>query len=814
MTLDARYIDVCCFTLAADGEAWLPLAPLESDPRTGEWMKLQVVIAPSDKYISPRVAAKQKKVIPPPNCSEAKLEIITRQGIVAHSLSLKKNARLLRLSEDDDTEIHFYEVEGAAAEFPITALQFESALLAAETDRRIAAAIGAEDDHARKIRVELVSKGLAEKDVKRAQRALGKDASPEDLVNWIFDAVEQSSELSLGGQGATSPDEAEEMSIINADDVADWVAKEFSYYLPSDDDESKEEFSPLSRPSNIGKERQQKAVMVKKNNSPRGGTTTSVVKNSEPTTTRRSQQQVFTNNHARSSFTSSESSKKPSLSVMEPPRREENVPTVKPRLQRAQTAPPRPEQNESQETKSKEKKGLLSGKKRITMKKSFSARIFGSRSAPNALLKPRRLSSFADQPPLDEETTPPNERVSEISYPETPRLTDTDNWASLVDFVPVRILGKGAFSTVLLVRKQNSGNDVGELYAMKIMAKAQILKEGLRQAVRVEREVLRVVKHPFLVQLRYAMQTKDRLYLVTDFYAGGTLVDALHHDGYLGIEVARFAVAELALGLDHLHKNTIVHRDVKPANVLLDAHGHAHLADYGLAKIVGTSGTSGSNAANQNKKGRRRSFAGTLEYMSPELLRKDGADFQVYAGDWWALGVVLVEIAHGTTPFSADSPRQLMINILKNAPRVPSPELVPISTEGLLIKDPRKRLAQLDKLAAHPFFADLDFSLLLSKALQPPRRPRITSVRESSSIKAIFKEYYVADDASWKLRGSTDQDKTVPSELPPGDNQNQVPTKVLSPGLPAVVRKRADNLISETGEEDDNFRGFSYRRNL
>jgi len=195
---------------------------------------------------------------------------------------------------------------------------------------------------------------------------------------------------------------------------------------------------------------------------------------------------------------------------------------------------------------------------------------------------------------------------------------------------------------VLLVRKR-AGHGAGRLYAMKVMPKAKYAGGDRSTAAFLERDVMLVARHPFLVRLRFAFQSPADLYLVTDYFEGGSLDDALRaapgRRG-LGAAAARHVVAELALGLDYLHARDVLHRDIKAANVLLDAAGHAHLCDFGLAKCV--------EAGGAPPGARRRSFAGTVEYMAPELLRK-GGEAPGPPLDWWALGVLLVETVQGRT---------------------------------------------------------------------------------------------------------------------------------------------------------------------
>ena len=180
-------------------------------------------------------------------------------------------------------------------------------------------------------------------------------------------------------------------------------------------------------------------------------------------------------------------------------------------------------------------------------------------------------------------------------------------------------------------------------------------------------------------------------------------------------------------GLDYLHARDVLHRDIKAANVLLDTEGHAHLCDFGLAKCV-----------ENNNQGPKRSFAGTVEYMAPELLRK-GDEAPSPALDWWALGVLLVETCQGKTPFRASTPRQLMLNIIREAPQLNlDDEKFRSAVEKLLHKRASRRLRSAAQLAKRRFFEPLDFAKLERKELEPPFTPRagrVPSVPDQNLIK-------------------------------------------------------------------------------
>lgn len=196
---------------------------------------------------------------------------------------------------------------------------------------------------------------------------------------------------------------------------------------------------------------------------------------------------------------------------------------------------------------------------------------------------------------------------------------------TVADFDLLKIVGKGAFGKVMLVRKKNS-TDEGKVYAMKVLRKDVIAAKGQIEHTKSERDILFEVRHPYIVRLRYAFQSDDKLYLVTDYYNGGTLFYHLRKSRQFSEERARFYAAELLLALDHLHRQNIIYRDLKLENVLMDHQGHLALTDFGLSK------------QNIDATGGATTFCGTAEYIAPELLKgqKYGA-----AVDWWSFGILL-----------------------------------------------------------------------------------------------------------------------------------------------------------------------------
>ena len=150
-------------------------------------------------------------------------------------------------------------------------------------------------------------------------------------------------------------------------------------------------------------------------------------------------------------------------------------------------------------------------------------------------------------------------------------------------------LGQGSFGQVYIVEKLNTAGGKepvpsGNYYAMKILNKKQIMGQNLVKYAKTERDVLTYTTHPFIVGLKFAFQTPEKLFLLLDYAAGGNMSRALHKDRRFAEDRARMYLAEILLAIEDLHKRDIVYRDLKPDNIVFDSQGHALLTDFGLAK--------------------------------------------------------------------------------------------------------------------------------------------------------------------------------------------------------------------------------------
>uniref|UniRef100_A0A8C8JEK8 Ribosomal protein S6 kinase n=2 Tax=Oncorhynchus tshawytscha TaxID=74940 RepID=A0A8C8JEK8_ONCTS len=305
-----------------------------------------------------------------------------------------------------------------------------------------------------------------------------------------------------------------------------------------------------------------------------------------------------------------------------------------------------------------------------------------------------------------------NDVIKEINI--TNVVKEGSEKADARQFELLKVLGQGSFGKVFLVRKVTPPDD-NELYAMKVLRKAT-LKVRDRVRTKMERDILADVNHPFVVKLHYAFQTEGKLYLILDFLRGGDLFTRLSKEVMFTEEDVKFYLAELALGLDHLHSLGIIYRDLKPENILLDEEGHIKLTDFGLCK----------EAVDQEKKA--YSFCGTVEYMAPEVVNRQG---HIQSADWWSFGVLMFEMLTGSLPFQGKDRKETMNLILKA--RLGMPQFLSTEAQSLLRalfkRNPINRMGSgtdgAEEIKRHTFFSTIDWNKLFRREIPPPFKPAV-----------------------------------------------------------------------------------------
>ena len=250
-------------------------------------------------------------------------------------------------------------------------------------------------------------------------------------------------------------------------------------------------------------------------------------------------------------------------------------------------------------------------------------------------------------------------------------------------------IGRGGMASVYKARDSRMDRYV----ALKILPPYYSEDPVFQERFKREAKAIASLENPHILPV-YAYGEEDNVaYLVIRYMPTGTLADLLEQSPLPLHEVSRL-LTQVASALDYAHRRGILHRDVKPSNVLLDADGNAYLADFGIARLVeAASDLTGSG------------IVGTPAYISPEQVAGGSANLTA-ASDQYALGIMLYEMLTGKRPFEADTPMQvLMMHMNEPLPsaRALRPDLPEAAEEAIdkaLSKDPADRFATCAALAS------------------------------------------------------------------------------------------------------------------
>ncbi|KAM7096896.1 serine/threonine-protein kinase 36 isoform 3-T4 [Ciconia maguari] len=249
----------------------------------------------------------------------------------------------------------------------------------------------------------------------------------------------------------------------------------------------------------------------------------------------------------------------------------------------------------------------------------------------------------------------------------------------------LEMIGEGSFGRVYKGRRKHSA----QVVALKFIPKVGRSEKELKNLQR-EIEIMRGLHHPNIIQMLDSFETDKEVVVVTD-YAEGELFQILEDDGSLPEDQVQTIAAQLVSALYYLHSHRILHRDMKPQNILLGKDGVVKLCDFGFARAMSIHTMV------------LTSIKGTPLYMSPELVEERPYD---HTADLWSVGCILYELFVGTPPFYTSSIFQLVSLIVKDPVKWPK-AISPVFKsflQGLLMKDPCQRLSW-PELLSHPFIA-------------------------------------------------------------------------------------------------------------
>ena len=280
------------------------------------------------------------------------------------------------------------------------------------------------------------------------------------------------------------------------------------------------------------------------------------------------------------------------------------------------------------------------------------------------------------------------------------------------NFEFIFIIGKGGFGKVWRVQEKKTK----ALYALKEMSKTKIIDKKSEKSINGEREFLSYLHHPFIVNMHYAFQDSDNLYLVMDLLTGGDL--RYHCSRYRSFseEQTRFFLACIIHSLNYIHKNNVIHRDIKPENLVLDDKGYVCITDFGVAK--------------KNMKDNSSETSGTPGYMCPEVMNGKNHSFPA---DFFSIGVIGYEFMMGKRPYRGRGRKEIKEQMIKYQAKITVDEMKDgwsiESVEfinSLLQRNERKRLGYfrgVKELKEHPWLKYYPWKDLAKKNLPAPFVP-------------------------------------------------------------------------------------------
>nr|XP_056712214.1 rho-associated protein kinase 2 [Euleptes europaea] len=337
-----------------------------------------------------------------------------------------------------------------------------------------------------------------------------------------------------------------------------------------------------------------------------------------------------------------------------------------------------------------------------------------------------------------------NSLVLDLDYPALRKNKNIDNFLNRFekivekiralqmkaeDYDVVKVIGRGAFGEVQLVRHKITQ----KVYAMKLLSKFEMIKRSDSAFFWEERDIMAFANSPWVVQLFCAFQDDRYLYMVMEYMPGGDLVNLMSNYD-VPEKWAKFYTAEVVLALNAIHSMGLIHRDVKPDNMLLDKYGHVKLADFGTCMKMDETGMVRCDTA-----------VGTPDYISPEVLKSQGGDG--YYGrecDWWSVGVFLFEMLVGDTPFYADSLVGTYSKIMDHKNSLHFPDDVEISKHAkdlicafLTDRDVRLGRNGVEEIKNHPFFKNDQWNWDNIRETAAPVVPELSSDIDSSNFDDI-----------------------------------------------------------------------------
>ncbi|CAN1337914.1 Mitogen-activated protein kinase kinase 2 [Linum perenne] len=285
--------------------------------------------------------------------------------------------------------------------------------------------------------------------------------------------------------------------------------------------------------------------------------------------------------------------------------------------------------------------------------------------------------------------------VSQTEPDAPPPIQPADNQMSLADIDTVKVIGKGNGGIVQLVQHKWTG----QFFALKVIQ--MNIQESARRAIAQELKINQSAQCPNVVMCYQSFYDNGAVSIILEYMDGGSLADFLRKVGTIPEPYLAAICKQVLKGLLYLHhEKHVIHRDMKPSNLLINHRGEVKITDFGVSAIM------------QSTLGQANTFVGTYNYMSPE--RISGGQYD-YKSDIWSLGLVLMECATGQFPYSPPEKDEGWINVYElmeavveqPPPYLPSDQFTPefcSFISACVQKDPKARLSALELMVPSSVF--------------------------------------------------------------------------------------------------------------
>ncbi len=303
------------------------------------------------------------------------------------------------------------------------------------------------------------------------------------------------------------------------------------------------------------------------------------------------------------------------------------------------------------------------------------------------------------------------------------------------------MLGKGAFGKVNLGMHKLTG----KMVAIKSISKEYLTDESSKRKVMQEFSFLKMMRHPSVIRLYETFESKKHILFIIELCAGGDLLNYVRKRRKLKEETAKFVFRQLMEGLQYCHSKSILHRDIKLDNMLLNGVGDLKICDFGVSRCV--------------KRGERMTEqCGTPAYIAPEILRDKG--YEGFAVDIWSAGVALYAMLYGTVPFKGGDMKELQRQILRG--KFSLKDSVSAEARDLIRRmldcDPHKR-ATIPEIFAHPWMQNIvrHISLFTEAEKEVVRKEYCYSRKGATDTNTLFTEQNIDSTQNDLTRNMTEK---------------------------------------------------------